>query len=372
MKFLSALFFLIGLLVAPAGYATQIVVGQVAPLTGRDANQGLAYGVGMQLLFSQVNKLGGVNGHTLSLVRKDDAGRPAETLSTTAQLLTEENPLVLAGYFGNLNVDGLLSSGILEKNRIAVVGYRIAEVRDENPLLFNVRAGLVDEIKKITNHLSTVSVTRLGLLYEDGPRAPALLAVADEAAKKANLTITVKATFPAGTVRISKAVEAFVNAPPQAILVVASGAAAASFIEQYRAAGGSAQLLLTSGADIEQLAKRLAEDQMQGISIAQVAPSPYKISGLLSKEFSDTVARSKNLEVPVSYAMIEGYITAKVIVEAVRRLKGKPTREGMVTALNSIENYDLGGYVVGFKPGALTGSKFVELSIITRGGKIRQ
>ena len=372
MKFLSALFFLIGLLVPPTGYATQIVVGQVAPLTGRDANQGLAYGVGMQLLFSQVNKSGGVNGHTFSLVRKDDAGRPAETLSITAQLLTEENPLVLAGYFGNLNVDGLLSSGILEKNRIAVVGYRVAEVRAENPLLFNARAGLADEIKKITNHLGIVSVTRLGLLYEDGSRAPALLAVADEAAKNANLTIMVKATYPAGTTRISQAVDAFVKTPPQAILVIASGAAAAGFIEQYRSAGGSAQLLLTSSADIEQLAKRLGEDQMTGVSIAQVTPSPYKVSGRLSKEFSDTVARSKNLEVPVSYAMIEGYIAAKVIVEAVRRLKGKPTREGMIVALNSIDNYDLGGYVVGFKPGALAGSKFVELSIITRGGKVRQ
>ena len=64
--------------------------------------------------------------------------------------------------------------------------------------------------------------------------------------------------------------------------------------------------------------------------------------------------------------MIEGYIAAKVIVEAVRRLKGKPTREGMIVALNSIDNYDLGGYVVGFKVGALAGSKFVELSIIAR------
>ena len=72
------------------------------------------------------------------------------------------------------------------------------------------------------------------------------------------------------------------------------------------------------------------------------------------------------------WAKIEGYIAAKVIVEAVRRLKGKPTREGMIVALNSIDNYDLGGYVVRFKPGALAGSKFVELSIIARGGKIRQ
>ena len=69
---------------------------------------------------------------------------------------------------------------------------------------------------------------------------------------------------------------------------------------------------------------------------------------------------------PVSYAIIEGYIPAKVIVEAVRRLKGKSTRDGMIVALNSIDNYDLGAYVVGFEPGALAGSKFVELSIIAR------
>ena len=94
--------------------------------------------------------------------------------------------------------------------------------------------------------------------------------------------------------------------------------------------------------------------------------------GRLAKEFSDTVAKTEKLEVPVSYAMMEGYITAKVIVEAVRRQGARPTREGMVAALDGISNFDLGGYVVGYKPGVRTGSKFVELSIISGAGKIRQ
>jgi branched-chain amino acid transport system substrate-binding protein len=154
--------------------------------------------------------------------------------------------------------------------------------------------------------------------------------------------------------------------------MVSSGAAAAGFIEQYRGAGGGAQLFAHSGADIEQLSKRLAEEQMQGVAIAQVTPSPYKVATRLTKEFADLVAKTPNLEVPVSYAMMEGYIAGKVIVEAVRRQGARPTREGMVPALDSMNSFDLGGYVVSFKPGQRSGSRFVELSIISGTGKIRQ
>jgi len=357
---------------AQLAQAAQVVVGQVAPMSGLEANQGRAYAAGMQLLFTGVNKAGGVNGHTFTLVRKDDGGRPEDTLSGTRQMLAEDKPLVLAGYFGNRNISDLMSSGLLEKEKIALVGYRAADIRPETPLLYNVRASLRDEINKLTEHLATIGITRLGLFYEDGPGAAALIAAAEEAAKKANATIVAKAPYPAGTARVSPAIDIFTKATPQAILMVSSGAAAAGFIEQYRAAGGAAQLFAHSGADIEQLSKRLAEEQMQGVAIAQVTPSPYKIGSKLTKEFTDLVAKSDKLEVPVSYAMIEGYIAAKVIVEAVRRQGARPTREGMVTALDAMDNYNLGGYAVGFKPGMRSGSKFVELSIISGAGKIRQ
>ncbi len=358
--------------VAATAQAAQVVVGQVGPMSGLDATQGRAYAAGMQLVFDRVNKAGGVNGHTFSLVRKDDGGRPEDTVSITRQMLAEDRPMVLAGYFGSRNVADLVKSGLLEKDRIALVGYRTAEIRPETPLLYNVRASLRDEINKLTEHLATIGITRLGLLYEDGPGAAALLAAADEAATKARASVIVKASYAAGTASINAAVDAFVKNPPQAILMVASGAAAAGFIEQYRAAGGAAQLFAHSGADIEQMAKRLAEEQMQGVAIAQVTPSPYKISGRLAKEFADTVAGAPKLEVPVSYAMMEGFIAGKVIVEAVRRQGARPTREGVVATLDAMDSYNLGGYVVGFKPGMRSGSRFVELSIVSASGRIRQ
>jgi len=363
---------LAALLCAHAVHAAAVVVGQVGPLSGLDASQGRAYATGMQLYFDAVNKAGGVNGHTFSLARRDDAGRPEETVAATRALLAEDRPMVLAGFMGSRNVADLVATGLLEKEHIALVGYRTTEIRPETPLLYSVRATLADELQKLTEHLATIGITRLGLFYEEGPGAPALLKAAEESATRAKAKITHKASYPAGTARVTPAVDVFLKEPPQAILLVSTGAAAAGFIEQYRAAGGAAQLFAHSGADVEQMAKRLSEEQMQGVAIAQVTPSPYKISSRLAKEFSDLAARAGALEVPVSYSMMEGFIAAKVIVEAVRRQGAKPTREGMAGALDAMASFDLGGYVVGFRPDRRNGSRFVELTIVSGAGRIRQ
>ncbi|HEX7889799.1 MAG TPA: ABC transporter substrate-binding protein [Ramlibacter sp.] len=356
---------------AQAVHAATIVVAQVGPMSGLEASQGRAYATGMQLWFNAVNKAGGINGHTFSLVRRDDAGRPEDTVTATKAVLAEDKPMVLAGYVGSKNITDLVATGMLEKERIALVGYRTTEIRPDTPLLYSVRATLADELNKLTEHLATIGITRLGLFYEDGPGAAALLKAADDAAAKAKASIASKASYPPGTARVTPAVDVFLKNPPQAILMISSGGAAAGFIEQYRSGGGAAQLFAHSGADIEQMSKRLSEEQMQGVAIAQVTPSPYKISTRLAKEFND-LAKANTLEVPVSYSMMEGFIAAKVIVEAVRRQGAKPTREAMATTLDAMESYDLGGYVVGFRPNKRNGSRFVELSIVSGSGRIRQ
>lgn len=356
-----------------AAGAASIVVGQVAPLTGLDAAQARAYSAGLQLALDKANKAGGVNGHTFSLARKDDHGQPAETVASTKLLLSESRPLVLAGYFGDRNIDELVSSGMLANEKVALVGYRVEGLRAETPFVYSVRATLRDEITKIVEHLATVGITRLGLFHQDGPTAAPLVSAVEEIVKTKGVKLTVKGSYAPGTARVANAVvDAFIKAEPQAIILVASGAAAAGFVEKYRLDGGTAQLFAHSGADIAQMSKRLSEEHMKGMAITQVTPNPYKISVKLSREFGDIVAATPSLEVPPSYAMMEGYIAGSVIVEAVRRMGPKVSREGFSSALESLDNADLGGYKVSYKPGNRSGSRFVELSIVTDAGRIRQ
>ena len=77
----------LAILLGPAAVAaTEIVVGQVAPLSGLEAVQGRAYAAGMQLLFDSVNKAT-EKGPTFRIVSKDDGGNPQETVRLTRQLL---------------------------------------------------------------------------------------------------------------------------------------------------------------------------------------------------------------------------------------------------------------------------------------------
>lgn len=350
--------------------AAQFVIGQVAPMTGLESAQARAYSVGIQMALA---KAGTINGHTLSLVSKDDKNQPAETVAATKLLLSESRPLALAGYFGDRGLGELVASGVLEKENIALVGYRINDIRKEAPFVYSVRANLRDEVTKIIEHLATVGINRLGLFYEDGPAAAALLAATEEVAKGKSVKLTAKGSYAAGTLKVTdEAMAPFMSAQPQAIIIVASGSAAAAFIEKYRLNGGAAQLFAHSGADIEQMSKRLGEDQMKGVSITQVTPNPYKVSGLLAKEFNDIIAKKGNGDVPVSYAMMEGYIAGSVIAETMRRMGPKVSREAFVKTLETMDSYDLGGYKIGYKPDMHSGSRFVELTIITAAGRIRQ
>ncbi len=355
----------------PAARAEQLVIGQVAPLSGPEATQGRAYSFGIQLHLDQVNKAGGVNGNTLVLVRKDDKGLADETLAATRQLLAQNAPLVLAGYFGNRNIAELLKSGLLDKERIALVGYRNTEVAPDGAWLYGVRATLKDEIQKIATHLATVGIERLGLLYEEGAGAAAVQGATEEAVKRAGATLVTRAGYPEGTTRVAAAVDKFLADKPQAIILVTTGAAAAAFVEDYRSGGGAAQLFAHSGTDIEQLSKRLSETHMQGLAISQVTPNPYKITTRLTREFKEAYAAHPDPEVPLSYAMLEGYIAAKVIVEAVRRAGPRVNRESFVKTLAGIDAHDLGGYPVNFR-GGRTGARFVDLSIVSSTGRIRQ
>lgn len=135
-------------LAAPLCHAAQFVIGQVAPLSGLDAGQARAYSTGLQMYLNQVNKTGGINGNTFALARKDDSGRSEDTVSATRELQAESRPLVLSGYFGNRNMAALLASGLLEKEKVPLVGYRSSEVGPATPLVYSVRAGLGSKVTR--------------------------------------------------------------------------------------------------------------------------------------------------------------------------------------------------------------------------------
>ena len=73
-----------------------------------------------------------------------------------------------------------------------------------------------------------------------------------------------------------------------------------------------------------------------------------------------------------NYTSIEGYVAARVIVDALRRLGGRPTRDGLISTLEGLSGYESRGYHLHFGPTKHVGSSFVELSMLTADGKVRR
>ncbi|MET1116122.1 MAG: ABC transporter substrate-binding protein [Comamonas sp.] len=349
------------------------VVGQVAPLTGQGGTQGRAYAQGMRLHFDQINKAGGIQGQPVQLVVMDDGGHPDNTVARTRELLAQSKPVVLAGFMGNGNLAALLGSGLLAQERISLVGYQGNDTQvGRAPQIFSTRAGLQDEMAKIASHLAIVGITRLAVVIEQRADSEAVLQLAQSTATPVGAKLVAQVTLKSGRTRISAAVDQLQKNDPaiQAILLIASSPTTAAFVEAYRMESGTAQIYATSNSDIEQLTTRLPPELMSGLSIAQVVPSPYRVSIRLNKEFRDALAgQPKPAEIPASYAMMEGYVNAKVVAEALRRAQ-PVNREKLNASLREFNPQDLGGYWVAFKPGSQFGSRFVDLSIVSASGRI--
>ena len=69
--------------------------------------------------------------------------------------------------------------------------------------------------------------------------------------------------------------------------------------------------------------------------------------------------------------MLEGYIAARTMVEAIRRAGKEPSSAKLRKAVEAISEWDMGGFRVSFD-GSRTGSKLIELSLIDSVGKIRE
>ena len=60
---------------------------------------------------------------------------------------------------------------------------------------------------------------------------------------------------------------------------------------------------------------------------------------------------------------MEGYLSARIMTEALKRMGKNPSREGLVTAFESLK-LNFGGFLVGYSPQSRTGSEFVDLTTV--------
>jgi len=95
-------------------------------------------------------------------------------------------------------------------------------------------------------------------------------------------------------------------------------------------------------------------------------PFPWDSSIPVVKEYRTLLEEKKG---EPNFGSLEGFIAAKVMVEGLRRAGKTLNRETFIKSMESMGAYDAGGFKVGFSPESHSGSKFVDLTIISKDQK---
>jgi branched-chain amino acid transport system substrate-binding protein len=349
-----------------------LTIGQVAPLSGVLATTGQQMVVGGKVYFDWVNDHGGVHGAKIKTIVLDDGYKVDETLRHTKDLVARPEVLALFGFAGSANVGKLLEDQVLANAGIALVApYTGGELLRTpfNPWIFHVRAGYADETEHMVKQLVTQGVGRIAVVYQNDAFGKSGLAGVESALQRRGQKLVASASYERNTAKVEQAVKVILAAHPQAVIMVAINKPAAAFMRAYRQAGGGGQLFNISVVDPAELVKEGGLENVRGLGISQVVPYPYRRSLPVVREFHEALKKYAPKE-EVNYTNFEEYLGAKVLVEALRRAGPKPTRAKVISALESINNFDLGGMRISFGPKERVGSRFVEVTVIDSRGKL--
>ena len=361
----------VALLVAVVMGATahaQILIGQTAGFTGAVAAGVKETTDGAKLYIDSVNAKGGINGQKIELISMDDKFDPKLAAENARVLIEEKNVVALFLNRGTPHTEAIIPW--LDKHGVPLIVPSTGAMYLHQPVrkhVFNVRATYQREAEKAITHLVTISMIKIALVYSDDSFGADGVAGAQKGLTAASLTPAALEKFDRAKPDFSIIGPQIAKSGAQAVMIIAAGTAVVDCLKAVRAAGSSAQIVTLSNNASGGFIKSLGENG-HGVIVSQVFPNSLNYA--LVKEASD-MARAQGI-LEVSPAMLEGFTSAKVLVEALRRVSGKPTREKIQAVLDTFGKFDLGGLEIHYSLKDHTGLDFSDLSIISSAGKFRR
>ncbi len=348
----------------------RIVLGQSAALSGPASALGEQFRKGAKLQFDAANGRGGINGRPIDFVSLDDGYEPDRCAANTSKLI-KDGAFCLFGYIGTPT--SLAALPLATAAKLPFFGpFTGAEALRVpfNRYAFHVRASYFDETAEIIKQLTSVGIQRIGVFYQNDSYGKAGLEGVTRALKPLNLEPAGLGTVERNTVDVDQAVKAILEKQPNAIVQISAYKSCAAFIRAARKASFTGSFYNVSFVGTQALASELGADA-RGVIVSQVMPFPFSPTTPLSGEYL-AAGKAGDPKFDPNYSSFEGFVAAKTLLEGLRRAGATPTQDSLIAGLESLRDHNLGGFFVDFNAQKHTGSKYVDMTILTQDGKVRR
>ena len=199
------------------------------------------YRKGWQLAVEEINAHGGIDGKTLVVVSKDDAGKPAEAITAANELVSSENVVLLTGgFFSNIGL--ALADFAKQKHVVYIAGEPLTDAlvwSAGNPYTFRLRPSNYMQASMLAEEAAKLPAKRWATVapnYEYGQSAVAVFKKI-LSAKRPDIEWVGEQWPPQGKIDAGPVVQALDAAKPDAILNVEFGPDLVKFVREGNTRG---------------------------------------------------------------------------------------------------------------------------------------
>jgi branched-chain amino acid transport system substrate-binding protein len=335
-------------------------IARSLPLSGPQSAYGEAKRDGGDAFAAMANARGGVRGRRLVIHTADDGYDEKRTAANVADLAAAHAPVAFAGFFGAPQCAAAAEA--LVKLGVSGVGFTTgSNAFREKPQreIFPVRASFPQEAAAIVKHHKTTGVQEAVIAFVDIPFGQLARTSFERAAAAEGLRL-----LPAVSIQPNggnmRAASAALHATSAVVLMALHTPAAVGLTRELRALHSLQQLWCLSAVDSAVLQKQLGT-AVRGVASSVVVPAVGKQRVAVVREY---MAATQALGRPATTYGLEAFIEMKVLAQGLARQRGEGPRD-LVASLEGSGRMDLGGFDLSYGPGDRTGSRYVDLVMIT-------
>ena len=349
----------------------RILFGQIAALEGPAQALGQGMRQGLLAAFAEANRAGGVAGRKLELKSADDSYEPQKMIEAMKKMLAEDKVLAIVGTVGTPTANAGLP--IATEAKVPFIGPFTGAEFLRNPYsryVVNIRTSYFQETEAWIEHLTKdLGITKIAILYQDDTFGLAGLDGVKIAMAKRNMSLVASGTFRRNTTAVKSALLEIMKANPEAVATVGPYKPIAEFFKLARQAKMDAVFVAISFVGSDALAQEMG-DKGGGVIVSQVVPFPGDTSLPVVASYQAALA-ALDPEAKPGFVSLEGYLVGRLVIEALKRVPGEPTREALLDAITSTGAFDLDGIELIFGPAKNQGMDQVFFTILQADGSFK-
>lgn len=331
-----------------------IKIGASLPQTGIIKSWGNSVNSGANAYFKFANDTNLLKDKKINFISYDDKYEPELTQENINELVFKDKVFALFGFVGTPTVKNVLPTLYDEEIPFFAPFTGASFLRDENKNTFiNLRSSYEEEIEEIISYLTKVkNIDKIAVFYQNDDFGEEGYISILKSLKKRNLSLVAEGSYKRNTLSITHAFNEIKDASPQAIIMVGAYKANALFVKKAKEDENLKDILFSSISfgDADEMVKKLKNlnTTSDNIIFSQIVPNYKNIRLPIIQEYQALMKKYYPNE-QLGFISLEAFLSAKVLVNAISRIKGDITRKKLIYALQTTPPYLLDGLKLEYK-----------------------